>query len=292
MRTHNAFYLPGAATHLVLDVRDSGPPGYAATNAMLRIELGQPGLGAPLNSTVYQIPLDERLLADGQVIIPLLDIAQVNKVLSLRVQLVGASDQTQITIDNVHFEARASGRSNDVIWVELPKLLTEDQQQAMTSFDIAKLAIDGKKIERIKADEYRVLDDRRNLLGTILLAERFGRAAFAGSGAFAFVPYIAPTPSSKPFTGSLLLRLDGQALSRLDVGSDRSQPLTSNIVLGTADPVDVARVQQRLRALGYTGVSGAPWRSTASWASTRALQSASSIRTRNSRRCRLLPRSI
>lgn len=267
-RTHNVFYVPGNATHLSFDVRDVVQSSLDLGASKLRVSVLAPG---KTSSTVLA-DLSLALLA-GQarhVVLPLLSSDTVDRSEVLRFELVGVEGSSQLTLDNVQLQALASGRSNDVIWVSLPELLGGAGVAVPSSFDITKLTAksalsEDVRLVAVKADEYRVEKQVSNgawvQMGSLLLAERFGRTAFASSGAFAFVPYtkgVDGSANQQPFEGSLLLKWNGTSVSRIDVASASGRPLDENLVLDSVDPLDVARIQQRLRSLGYTGISGAP----------------------------------
>jgi Ca2+-binding RTX toxin-like protein len=262
-RTHNAFYLPLGATHLTF--RLSG--ALAASNGLMEVYLDPDPGDLAEGRLLGQVALSSvPASGDGMVVtMPIVDPALLGRVFVLRFSIYDPGRTASVLLDDVSLLSLASGRSSDVFVVDLGQWMGLVQGSAPGIFDLAMLSIEGARIDAIGSGDYLISRPENGSLapvGRLLLAERFERESFAQSGRFAFIPYLPDSLASSPtrgFTGSLgLVYGIGTTAARLllTVTPDGGRVEPTERITSDGSTLDVLRVQQRLRALGYPGVGG------------------------------------
>lgn len=258
-RSHNFAYLPASASHF-----SAALSAQSGSTGTLEFFLADDTGAAPLPGQRLGA-VDVATLATTQTTVrfALTQPGLLDQTHTLLVRLTGAAATTQVQVDDVAFESLATGRSADILWLDLRTLAAAAGKTAPAAFDASLIALEGARLVKLADDEFRVESTAQGatqVLGRILLAERFGRAAFAGSGQFAFVPDLPDAlneTSRLPFSGVRSLAYGSQGfLSLMSVRDDGTPPDDSAQVLGDGSTLDLMRLQQRLRALGYPGVSG------------------------------------
>ncbi|MEI7464470.1 MAG: hypothetical protein WCJ87_03920, partial [Burkholderiales bacterium] len=207
---------------------------------------------------------------------------------SLAFRLVDATNTAKVLLDDVQFLSLASARSADVLELNLGTLIAASRppSELPVSYDIRALGISGAVITQTSADEYAVNARRPDGTagapwGRLILSERYDpSSSFADSGRLLFVPFLPDALNTTAtdaiaFTGTLELSYAPQAsqaqadarrfeyqsdrfISLLNIRNNASLPDAEESIVAGTDALTTLRIQQRLRALGYPGVSGGP----------------------------------
>ncbi|WP_406695604.1 hypothetical protein V5E97_31805 [Singulisphaera sp. Ch08] len=240
VRGHNSLFVPATAGFLRFDLRT-----FETSTDLFLVRLGGEVLGTPV---------DLRQAANGA--------KQSTLVLAIPDRLRGQTQELsfelvplnplgivagRVWIDNVSFTPAYAGRTGDVIGVDLRK------QAPGSSFVLTTVGGQAVPAGATRIDLPQ---------GTILLPEHFGGQLFATSG----VLYFLPNPDGlnigdgnvwPGFQGILngTILVDGQVRPLEIAVLDGYSPTGANQVTVGAGALDIYRVQQRLRYLGFPGYS-------------------------------------
>lgn len=250
-RTHNRFFIPADATHIVFEYQvDSSSAGDELLvsldgNAIAFYALNQ-------STSTFQT---ERLVMPRQ------DLR--GRAHTLTFALSGGTNgiQSAVRIDNVRMESENSflGRTGDVIPIDLKSKTGGATFQLGTFGPLTTVTLDpsGDWILRTDGGVY----------GRIVFSDRVDRTPFASSGRFYFVPSTVSDgdfdedPLNPGVQGVVMGRVivNGSLVRefQIAIGPNFSTRGSSAVTSGTGF-ADILRVQQRLQFLGYGDAQGRP----------------------------------
>lgn len=250
-RTHNRFYIPREATHLTFQMRiDLAVPG-----SELLVRLGGQTLA------LYSLSQGTTSFQEERLMLPRQDLRGRTNTLTFALAAGSTGLQSQVRIDNVRLESDNAflGRTGDVIPVDL-KSKTGGASFELIGFDPVPTSIVTES-----TGDWLLRNDEGQVYGRVVFPERLGEAPFRSSGRFYFLPGTVPDgvldedPSSAGVQGVVLgrVKVDDQAREfQIVVGPDFSSR-GPNVVTGGTTSLEIMRLQQRLRFLGYPGADGA-----------------------------------